>query len=206
MAQVRVAVLGAGNIGGTLGRKWAAAGNHVSFGVSNPRGSKSEALRADLGDTVKIGSVADALAAGDVVLVAVPGGTVDELVKANAALLDGKIIIDAANRMGGSGPMNSLATFKSLTPSAHVFRAFNSYGWENFANPVYNGVQGDLFYSGPDGAPRQTIEQLIEEIGLRPIWLGDADRADAVDAVLTLWFSLVRQGKGRHLAFKLLTD
>lgn len=206
MAQVRVAVLGAGNIGGTLGRKWAAAGNHVSFGVSNPSGSKSQALRADLGDTVKIGSVADALAAGDVVLVAVPGGAVDELVKANAALLDGKIIIDAANRMGGSGPMNSLATFKSLTPSAHVFRAFNSYGWENFANPLYQGVQGDLFYSGPDGAPRQTVEQLIEEIGLRPIRLGDADQADAVDAVLTLWFSLVRQGKGRHLAFKLLTD
>jgi predicted dinucleotide-binding enzyme len=80
MAQVRVAVLGAGNIGGTLGRKWAAAGNHVTFGVSNPNGSKSQALRADLGDTVKIGSVADALAAGDVVLVAVPGGTVDEVV------------------------------------------------------------------------------------------------------------------------------
>lgn len=206
MAQVRIAVLGAGNIGGTLGRKWAAAGNQVTFGVKDPNRPKARALRADLGDTVKIGSVADALAAADVVLVAVPGDTVDELVQANAAQLDSKIIIDAANRMGGGGPLNSLATFKSHAPQAQVFRAFNAYGWENFANPVYQGVQSDLFYSGPDGAPRQTVEQLIEEIGLRPIRLGDTDQADLVDSVLTLWFSQVRQGRGRRLAFKMLTD
>jgi predicted dinucleotide-binding enzyme len=130
---------------------------------------------------------------------------VEELIQANAAQLDGKIIIDAANRMGGGGPLNSLATFKSHAPHAQVFRAFNAYGWENFANPVYNGIQADLFYSGPDGAARQTVEQLIEEIGLRPIRLGDAEQAGLVDSVLTLWFTLVQQGKGRNLAFKLLT-
>lgn len=205
MAQVRIAVLGAGNIGGTLGRKWAAAGNHVSFGVRDPQGPKAQAVKADLGERVKIGSVADALAAGDVVLVAVPSGTVDELVQTHAAQFDSKIIIDATNRVGNPIP-NSIATFQRHAPHAPVFRAFNIYGWENFANPSYQGAQADLFYTGPDGEARQTVEHLIEAIGLHPLRVGDNDKAGLVDALLPLWFTLSQQGRGRHFAFKMLTD
>lgn len=204
MAKLHVAVLGAGNIGGTLGRKWANAGHTVAFGVANPAGEKAQKLRTDLGDAVTIGTVADALANADVVVMALPGGAMDETISANAAQLDGKTIIDAANRMSG-GPMNSLATFKAQTPHAQVFRAFNSLGWENFADPVFDGVQADLFYSGPDGTPREAVEQLISDIGLRPVRLGDADQAALVDSVGTLWFALaLGQRRGRHLAFKVL--
>ncbi len=204
MGEIRIAVLGAGNIGGTLGRKWAAAGHKVTFGVNDPAGPRAQALRAELGSKVTIGTVADALAAGNVVVMAFPGTSMDEAISTHAAQLDGKIIIDAANRMGG-GPMNSLATFQALTPHARVFRAFNSLGWENFANPVFNGVQADLFYCGPDGDAREMVEQLITDAGLRPMRLGDVDQVGLVDSVTQLWFALaIRQGKGRHLAFKVL--
>jgi 8-hydroxy-5-deazaflavin:NADPH oxidoreductase len=143
MAELRIAVLGAGNIGGTLGRKWAAAGHKVAFGVTDPASERAQSLRAELGNKVTIGPVASALAAGDVVVMAFPGTAMDETITTYAAQLDGKIIIDAANRMGG-GPMNSFATFQARTPHARVFRAFNSLGWENFADPVFNGVQADL--------------------------------------------------------------
>jgi predicted dinucleotide-binding enzyme len=203
---LRIAVLGAGNIGGTLGRKWVAAGHRVAFGVADPEGERARALRAELGDRARIGSAADAIAAGAVVVLAVPGGAMDETIRANAAGLDGKIVVDAANRMGGGGPANSLATLRQATPRARVYRAFNTLGWENFADPVFDGAPADLFFCGPDGEGRAAVERLIADVGLRPIWVGDLDQIEVVDGVLRLWFALaVGQRKGRNLAFKLLT-
>jgi len=205
MAGLRVAVLGAGNIGGTLGKKWATAGHTVAFGVANPNGDKAQAVRAELSDRVSIGSVADELASADIILMAVPGGAMDETITANAAQLDGKTIIDAANRMGGGGPINSFATLKDKTPNARIYRAFNTYGWENFADATYNDGPADLFYCGPEGESQAAVEQLITDVGLRPMRLGGVDQVDLVDAVLRLWFALASgQQMGRHLAFKVL--
>lgn len=206
MAGLRIAVLGAGNIGGTLGKKWAQAGHTVAFGVADPNGAKARAVRADLGDSVSIGTAADALASADIVLLAVPGGAMDETITANAAQLDGKTIIDAANRMGGGGPLNSFATLKARTPNARIYRAFNTYGWENFADATYPDGPADLFYCGPEGESQATVEQLITDVGLRPMRLGDVDQVELVDSVLRLWFALASgQQMGRHLAFKVLT-
>ncbi len=205
MNELRLAVLGAGNIGGTLGRKWAAAGHKVSFGVNNPDSERAQALQTELGNRVMIGSVTDALAASDVVVTAIPGRAMDETITKHAEQLDGKIIIDTANKLGG-GPMNSFATFQTQTPHARVFRAFNTLGWENFADPVFDGIQADLFYCGPDGDARDVVEQMIADVGLRPIRLGDVDQVGLVDSVGSLWFALaLGQGKGRHLAFKVLS-
>ncbi len=127
----------------------------------------------------------------------------DETITSYAAQLDGRIIIDAANRLGG-GPMNSLATFRERTPRARIFRAFNSLGWENFADPLFDGVPADLFYCGPGGG--SVIEQLIAAVGLRPVYAGGVDQVGLVDSVGALWFALaLGQGIGRHLAFKVLT-
>ena len=206
MNELRIAVLGAGNIGGTLGRKWAAAGHNILFGVNNPDSERAQALRAELGTKVTIGSAADALVDSDVVVMALPGKVMDEAITKHAAQLDGKIIIDTANRLGG-GPMNSFATFQMHTPHARVFRAFNTLGWENFADPVFDGIQADLFYCGPGGDAREVVEQMISDVGLRPIRLGDVDQIGLVDSVGSLWFALaLGQGKGRQLAFKVLSN
>jgi predicted dinucleotide-binding enzyme len=205
MAGMRVAVLGAGNIGGTLGRKWIAAGRDVTFGVADPGGAKARALRDALGDRAVIKTAAEALTDADAVVFAIPGGAMDETIRANAAQLDGKLVIDAANRMGGGGRTDSRATFQQHAPRARYVRAFNTLGWENFADPTFDGVQADLFYAGPE-ADRAVVEQLIGDVGLRPIRVGDSDQAGLVDSVLPLWIALAsRQGMGRHLAFKVLT-
>ena len=62
----------------------------------------------------------------------------------------------------------------------------------------------DLFYAGPDIPARETVEGLIADVGLRPMYAG-AD-ADVVDASLRLWFALVSaRNAGRGMAFKVLT-
>jgi predicted dinucleotide-binding enzyme len=112
------------------------------------------------------------------------------------------------------GPMNSVAAISAAAPTAHVYRAFNSLGWENFADPLFNGVQADLFYAGPEdssagdseGGARATVERLIADVGLHPVYVGGPEQAGVVDGVASLWFALaLGQRQGRRLAFKVLT-
>lgn len=205
MSTRKIAVIGAGHIGGTLGSKWVAGGHQVVFGVSNPNGENARKLRSELGERATIATVAEALSTNpDVVLMAIPGTAMDATIAQYADQLDGRIIIDTANKMGASS-LNSFAALQQHTPHAHIYRAFNTLGWENFSNPLFDGVPADLFFCGTDGEPRAAVEQLISDTGLRPIYLGGVEQVGLVDAVSGLWFALaVGQGKGRQLAFKVL--
>jgi hypothetical protein len=200
---MNITILGAKIIGSTLGKKWAQAGYKVMFGVRNVQNPEVQDLAKDLGATV--GTVGEAIAFGDVVVFAIPGNAMDETIQTFGQALNGKIVIDAANRMGG-GAMNSVASFSAHAPGAHVFRAFNSLGWENFENPRFDNVQADLFYCGPEGQSQASVEQLISDIGLRPVRVGDINQVQLVDMLGSLWFALAfGQKLGRHLAFKMLT-
>lgn len=203
--KLNIAVLGAGNIGGTIGRKLVNAGYQVTFGVNDPNGKNAQELRRELGNRAKIGTVAEALGGNpDVVLMALPGTVMESTIAQYASQLNGRIIIDAANRMGASS-MNSFAALGQHTPQARIYRAFNSYGFENFANPEFDGVQADLFFCGTPGDSRALVEQLISAVGLRPVYLGGVEQVGTVDGIAGLWFALaLGQGKGRHLAFKML--
>jgi len=191
----RIAVIGAGNIGGTLGDAWRHAGHQVTFGVRDP-GERTEGDRA-------FATPEEAIGPAEVVVFAVPGASMEETVRDLGRSLRGKVIVDATNRVGAPIPhAEALASISSSeTP---VFRAFNSLGWENFKDPHYGSDVADLFFAGQDGPGRPVIEGLIKDVGLRPIYVGTD--FDLVDDVLRLWMALVRgQGMGRALAFKVLT-
>jgi hypothetical protein len=203
---MKITILGAKNIGGTLGRAWAAAGHQVRFGVRTVANPDVQALVQELGETASVTSVADAIQSGEAVVFAIPGQAMEATIAEHASALAGKIVIDAANNIGAP-TMNSLAAFAAHVPTAQVFRAFNSLGWENFAHPRFGDIQADLFFSGPAGRAQAQVEQLIADVGLRPVWVGGPEQTPLVDAIGGLWFVLaLGQGRGRHLAFKLLTD
>jgi len=200
-----IAVLGAGNIGRTVGQKWSMAGHEVRFSVNDPAGTNAQVLRTETANQAVIGTIEEVLRGDtDVVLVALPGDVVEMVAQKYATQLDGRIIIDAANRMGEDS-MHNLAHFQQYAPQAQLYRAFNTLGWVNFAEPDFHGIQADLFYCGPDGEARPKVEQLISEIGLRPVYLGGNDRMGLLDSIAALWFTLaLGQKKGRHIAFKVL--
>ncbi|MBA3875131.1 MAG: NAD(P)-binding domain-containing protein [Anaerolineae bacterium] len=202
---MKIAILGTGNIGSTLGNKWIKAGHTVYFGTRNPQKPEVQALIKKLGTNAHALSIDEAIKSGEVLLFAIPGNTMDETITAHAAALDGKIIIDAANKIT-SPVIDSLGTFAAQTPKAKLYRAFNAYGWENFENPQFGSNTADLFFCGTDGESRTTLEKLIADVGLNPVYLGGTDQAPLVDSLLKLWFALSSgQKKGRHLAFKVLT-
>jgi hypothetical protein len=200
---MKVAILGAKNVGSTLARQWARAGHAVMFGVRKVENPEVQALAQELGAIV--GTSAEAIAFGEAIVFAIPGNAMEETIAAHGPALAGKIVVDAGNRMGG-GPMNSSAALAAHAPGAQVYRAFNSLGWENFANPQFGAIQADLLYCGPDGQGQAVVEQLIGDVGLRPVRVGDLGQVGLVDMVGSLWFALAfGQGMGRHLAFKVLT-
>lgn len=103
--------------------------------------------------------------------------------------------------------MHQLELLRQRAPDSALFRAFSSLGWENFAEPLIDGVQVDLFYCGDEGSARPVVHNLIAGIGLRPIYIGDVQQASIIDAMTRLWFTLaLRQGYGRHLAFNMVTE
>ena len=188
---MRIAVIGAGNIGRTLGAKWATAGHQVVYGVRSPGAPETA-------------PIADAVASAEVVVLAVPGAAAKDVLAALGEALAGKVVIDATNDVQGTGKLHAL---EELTDGAHPVRAFNTLGWENFADPVFDGVTADLFYAAEEGHAKEVADRLIADVGLRPVWLGGVDAFDLVDSLTRLWFTLAFQRKlGRRLAFKMLVD
>lgn len=188
---MKVAVIGAGNIGGTIGEKWEHAGHDVTYGLRDPAKKKgAKPIDAALDDA-------------GVVLLAVPGGAVVELAREHGKKLEGKVVIDATNNFQAAS-FHSWHELAKVIPGALLYRAFNTYGWDVFANPSLGGEQPDMFYCGPekDGL---VVERLIVDAGLRPVRVGGMDAVDTVDGVLRLWFTLSRS-RGRRIAFKLISD
>ena len=189
---MKVAVIGAGNIGGTLGVAWEKAGHEVTYGLRNPAKKKGAK------------TIDAAIASAEIVLLALPGAALVEFVREHRDGLDGKVLIDATNNFRAPS-MNSWPEVSKLVPNAHLYRAFNSLGFDVFANPVVGGERADLFYAGPEGATNDKVERLIEDAGLRPVRVGGTEQVDVVDGVLRLWFTLA-QSRGRRIAFRLISD
>jgi predicted dinucleotide-binding enzyme len=185
-AGMKIAVIGRGNIGGTLGTKWSAAGYDVVYGARGGSG--------DGPGGAPVRGIGDALEGADVVVLAVPGAVVPDVVNDHGAALAGKVVIDAVNRMGGGAEYDSRTLITDAAPSARYVRAFNSLGWENFAEPLPGA---NLFFAA-DPEARAVAEELITAVGLEPAFLGDADATPAVDGLLPLWFALVKQNGGNR--------
>ncbi|MEZ0065108.1 putative dinucleotide-binding enzyme [Streptacidiphilus sp. MAP12-20] len=192
-----IAVIGTGNIGGSLGRAFARAGHAVVFGSRSPAESGAS------GDTTaKVATLAEAVAAGDVVVLAVPADGVEAFLREHGAALAGKLVVDATNRFPGP-VLNSSELFAELAPTARYARAFNSQTWETYVDPLWDGVRGSLFYTVSDEADAPALEALVTAVGLIPVSAGTG-RPDLLDAAIFLLFPSMQ--KGRHTGLRVLHD
>jgi 8-hydroxy-5-deazaflavin:NADPH oxidoreductase len=172
---VKIGSIGKGNVGGTLTELWGQAGHDVRA--------------AGRGD-----SVADVVAHGDVVLLAVDADAVDDVLQA-AGSLDGKVLIDATNDIDGK--FGSLAGHVAeLTPGAKVVKAFNATFASVFGAAAQLDPPANLVLCGDDEAAKQTVSGLITDIGMTPVDVGGLDQAANVEAFARMNISLA-YGQGR---------
>lgn len=201
-----IAVLGAGTVGRTLAAGWARAGHDVVLGSRNPNTDRLRAAVAETG-AKQAATHTDAAQAADLVVITVPGDQADALIDDLGAALRGRPVIDTTNELTPDAPaLNHLDAL--VAAGAVAFRALNSTGWEQMAQPTFGGERCDMPYAGPDGTARTMVETAIADLGFRPVWLGDGPGAVAIaDALARLWFQLVfTRGWDRRLGLRLLTD
>jgi predicted dinucleotide-binding enzyme len=201
--RLTVAVLGAGVVGRTLARGWVRAGHAVLLGTRDPDSDRIRAALDELGEGAVAALHRDAARRADVVVITVPGDQVPDLLDGLGDALAHRPVIDASNRIGAAEP----GAVRALRAAgATPYRAYNSVGWEQMAEPAFGGVPSDLLYAGPSSF-RDVVEGLIRDTGFRPVHAGEDDGAyAAVDALGRVWIQLVfRAGYGRRLGFRILT-
>ena len=180
-APLKIGTIGAGREGGSLGTLFAKAGHPVMFSSRHPEQLKE--LVDSAGPNAKAGTVADAVAFADVVLLVVPYGAVEQIGKdygpalakkalvmdvSNPTARSGEEVVKMAEQLGGAG----LATAK-LLPGAHIVRAFNAIGATQLPQLAHRqGEPVGVPIAGDDKDALAIAERLIKEIGFEPVAVG----------------------------------
>ena len=198
---MKIGIIGAGSVGGQLGKLWAAQGHRVMFGVRDPRKDTVRALVAD--EHIQVGSLADAVAFGELVVLAVPWPAAAEVI-ASAGDWSGKIVIDATNRFGPNGDASAAEDVAKLAAGASVVKAFNTIGAEHLADPTFGDTRATMFICGDDAAAKSVVATLAGELGFETVDAGPLGNAALLESLARLWVYLARNVTGRDVAFKLL--
>ena len=202
---MKVGVFGSGMVGQTIGGKLAELGHEVVIGSRTPSNKQDWVSKID--GMIKVGSLAEAAAHGEIVFNATQGGgSLEALAQAGEANLNGKILIDLANPLDfsrGMPPSLSVCNTDSLGdqiqrayPRARVVKTLNTIAASLMINPgqLANGDH-HLFISGNDAeAKSQVIDLLTTWFGWKQIIdLGDITTARGTEMFLPMWLSLVNK-------------
>ncbi len=185
---MKIAILGAGNVGATLGTKFSAAGHDVVFGVRNPAKSRDEIADA------KFDTVAEAARDAEVIILAVPYGAVESALR-DCGDVAGKIVVDATNPLTMTDKGLALTCgyntsgaeqIAPLAAGAKLVKCFNSTGFGNMADPR----QTMMFVCGDDADANEKVRRLAEEIGFDAISIGDLTKSRLLEPLAMLWIHL----------------
>lgn len=177
--KARIGVIGSGRIGGTIGALWVKAGHEVIFSSRHPDQLKD--MVAGLGPLARAGTVEQAIAAGDVIFVAVPYAALPEIGRDHAAALKGKIVLDACNAIAtrdgaiaeeaerdGIG-----ATSRKYLAGTRLVRAFNTLSYMTFAAEANRpDPRLAIPIAGDDAQAMETAAALVRAAGFDPVVVG----------------------------------
>jgi len=205
-----IEIIGAGQVGGALGRILVARGEQVHFGVPDP--VKYALLAEELGSRARIGTVPTAVAAAtEIVILATPYVAAAQALR-SISDWGRRILIDATNPIAPGLAGLSVGTSSSGAEElarhathARVVKAFNTTGFENMANPVY--PQGRIFMPvcGDDADARSKVVALAISLGFDGVDAGPLAAARYLEPFAMTWIHLAyRQGFGRNFAFGII--
>ena len=175
---MNIGIIGAGNIGGSLGKLWTQAGHKVYFSSRNPE--KLREVAEEAGPHAQYGSVAEAARFGEVILFALPFWATDDALKA-AGSLAGKIVIDATNpyRKDATGwalPDTTTAAqeLARKLPGAKLVKAFNTLPADTLTKDAHrpDAERIAVYYSGDDPQANTVVSQLILDSGFVGVEVG----------------------------------
>lgn len=212
---MKIAIIGAGNVGGALGKAWAKAGHYIIFGVRNPGKGKTQPPILEIGAAAASEvTVPDAARAADIIVLATPWPAVPDAITAMGDIR-GKVLIDCTNplSLNGDGSLSlsvgsttsGAEEVEKLATGALVVKAFNTYGGENFANSSYPNaadLKPVMFICGDHDTAKETTAKLAVDIGFEPVDTGGLGMARSLEPLALLWIRLsIRDGKNTNFTW-----
>jgi 8-hydroxy-5-deazaflavin:NADPH oxidoreductase len=187
VAQIKrsIGVIGAGNIGGAVGALWVKSGHPVMFSSRNPDELKD--MVAELGPNAHAGTVAQAIAFGDALFIAVPYAALPQIGSDYRAALKGKVILDACNAVptrdgdaiSKEADDNGIGvTSQKYLAGTRVVRAFNTMGWNTFKTQSGRpDPKLAIPIAGDDAEAVSVAQALVRDAGFEPVLVGGLDSA-----------------------------
>jgi hypothetical protein len=202
---MKIAVIGAGNVGKALGKAWARRGHEVSYGVRHPGDAKYDGL--------KTAGIAEAARAAEAILLATPWDATAAALQ-SAGDLTGKLLLDATNPVSLGPQGMGLAVGHTTSggemvaawaKNAAVFKTLNTTGFNNMENSGGYAQKPVMFFAGDDSAKRATVGALVADLGFEPVDAGPLSNARLLEPYAMLWIDLaLKRGQGRDIAFALM--
>jgi len=187
---VTTAIIGVGNLGGTLARHLVAGDELVVLAATDE--AHASALANELGPKATAASAEDAIAGADVVVLALWLDQLKEFVPEQARLLENKVVVDPSNPLGfdASGQMvrtlpdgqSAGSIVSALLPtSAHYVKAFGTLGADSLASSANREPHVALFYATDDDVAAGAAERLIRAAGFDPVKAGGLPAAVRIE-------------------------
>jgi len=189
---VDIAIIGTGNVGSALAEGLVKAGHRVYLAAREP--GQAEALAERTGAIATAGPSA-AAALADVIVLALPYSSVEDVARSIAPVVNGKTVVDVTNpaKPDWSGPLfdgtdSASERIAAWLPEAHVVKAFNTVFAGNLGQPSPEGITLDGFVAGDDMGAKATVLGLAESLGFTPIDAGPLTAARLLEALA--WFNI----------------
>jgi predicted dinucleotide-binding enzyme len=195
---MKIGIIGAGHIGGTLARLWVAAGHEVLLSSRHP--DELRPLARQLGPKARVGTPKEAASFGDVVLVSVPYKALSELGRDLKAELAGKIVLDTCNPYPGrDGDMANDARKKGtgvasaeFLPGTRLVRAFNAINAGSLASEAHRKPPlVGIPLAGDDAEALSVAQRLVTDAGFDPVVVGGLARAKDFDVGAPVYTKLL---------------
>jgi len=204
---MNIGIVGSGKIGGVVGKLWAQTGHHVRFSSRHPEGL--DALVAEAGRNASRGTIEEALAFGDIILLSIPYGSVERFGHEHGARLEGKIVVETGNpypqrdgAMAEEVRASSLGTgiwSARWLPGARLVRGFNSVWDQTLAKEAHRkepriGVP----LASDDPEALKIAARLVRDAGFDPVIVGPLARAREFDVGTPVYASNMSGPEVRH--------
>lgn len=202
---MNIAVIGSGNVGGALAQQWIKAGHNVLIGAQFPLSEKNISLATKIGED-RFAVIENAVKQCEAILIATPPEAILEILE-KLGDVTGKTIIDATNAiMKTPEPYKTVYHALADKTNAEVVKCFNTTGFENMLNPLYQNEGIDMFMAGDSDKAKETAKKLALDCGFGScIDFGKSDKVELLEKLALSWINLaIMQGLGRNLAFKIL--
>ncbi len=206
---MNIAIIGVGNVGGTLARKWGSKQHSILLGVRDENHPGAKSLVSEI--RAKIASPAQAASQAEVVCLTTPWSNTEAAVK-SLGDLSGKVLIDCTNPLKGdlSGLTHGFDTsggemVAQWAPGAHVVKCFNTVGFNIMAQPVLEGRKVVMYYCGDDIESKKTVRTLVTDVGFEPVDAGPLSFARMLEPLALVWIaSAYKFGLGRDFGFSIV--